>query len=69
MELGSGGGIEGLGSGGCSWFESTLKVLQLIYKCLVVSCAVCNYLVLGLKVPCSSLCCFQLPCSSYKSTL
>ena len=47
-ELGSGGGMEGLGSGGCSWLESTLKVLQLIYKYLVVSCAVLNYLVLGL---------------------
>ena len=34
----------GLGSGGCGWFESTLKVLQLIYKYLVVSCAVFNYL-------------------------
>ena len=53
-----GGGIKELreiGSGGCSWFEITLKVLQLIYKYLVVSCAVFNYLVLGLKVPCSSL--------------
>ena len=65
--LGSGGGIEWLGSGGCSWFESTLKILQLIYKYLVVSCAVFNYLVLGLKVPCSFLWCFQLPCNSYKS--
>ena len=64
----------GWGRGGCqvvqcSWFESTLKVLQLIYKYLVVSCADFNYLVLGLKVLCSFLCCFQLPCSSYKSTL
>ena len=60
------GGVE---SRGCSWFESTLKVLQLINKYLVVSCAVFNYLVLGLKAPCSFLCCFQLPCSGYKSTL
>ena len=59
----------GLGSGGCSWFEITLKVLQLIYKYLVVFCAVSNYLVVGLKAPCSSLCCFQLPCSGLKSTL
>ena len=58
-----------LGSGSCSWFEITLNVLQLIYKYLVVSCAVFNYLVVGLKAPCSSLCCFQLPSSWFKSTL
>ena len=40
-------GSEGLGSGHCTWFEITLKVL----------------------VPCSFLCCFQLPCSWFKSTL
>ena len=47
MGLGS-GGLE-LGSRGCSWFEITVKVLQLIYKYPVVSCAVFNYLVVGLK--------------------
>ena len=40
-------GSEGLGSGHCTWFEITLKLL----------------------VPCSFLCCFQLPCSWFKSTL
>ena len=62
-----------MGSGGWSWFEITLKVLWLIYKYLVVSCAVFNYLVVGLEVPCNFLCCFHLPvpCSigSQKSTL
>ena len=72
MESGGWGrGVElsGWGRGVVVGFESTLKVLQLIYKNLVVSCAVFNYLVLGLKVPCSFLCCFQVPFSSYKSTL
>ena len=76
LESGGSGGSElgmvaigRLGSGDCSWFEITLKVLQLIYKYLVVSCAVFNYLAVGLHVPCSSLCCFQLPCSWLKSTL
>ena len=41
--LGS-GELGGLRSGGCGWFESTLKVLQLIYKYFVVSCAVFNHL-------------------------
>ena len=46
---GQGVGVRKLRSGGCSWFACTIKVLQLIYKYLVVSCAVFNYLVLGLK--------------------
>ena len=39
--------LEGSGSGGCTWFKITLKVL----------------------VPCSFLCCFQLPCTWFRSTL
>ena len=77
--LGSGVGVEGLrlgggrrvgvgglglGSGGCSWYKITLKVLWLVYKYLVVSCAVFNYLVVGLKAPCSWFNCLKVPCSS-----
>ena len=39
-----------MGSGGFSWFEISFKVLQLIYKYLVVSCSVFNYLVLGCQL-------------------
>ena len=55
MGLGSGGGIEELGSEVVLGLKAPLKVLQLIYKYLVVSCAVFNYLVVAMKVPCSSL--------------
>ena len=96
LELGGGGvGVVGVGGVGVEggWGRGVevggrdvVLGSKLPYKSwnLVVSCAVFNYLavglkapcsswwcslVLGLKVPCSSLCCFQLPCSWFKSTL